>query len=78
MASAPRVGRDGCEYRGDSDLRKIRIFFQKGLDTHHKKQPGDLPVGLIAVQFDRAVSKTISPGSLMERAIQLLLPLRFH
>jgi hypothetical protein len=42
----PSVGQDGCEYRTDLGLRKIRIFLQKGLDRHLTKQPGDLPVGL--------------------------------
>jgi hypothetical protein len=34
IASAPRVGRDGMNYRSDLGLRKIRIFFMTGLDSH--------------------------------------------
>jgi hypothetical protein len=40
IASAPRVGRDGMNYRSDLGIRKIRIFFMTGLDSSWNQNEG--------------------------------------
>jgi hypothetical protein len=39
LRNAPPEERDGAAYKADLGLRKIRIFFQKGLDRGGQKQP---------------------------------------
>jgi len=45
LRNAPPKERDGGGYKGDLGLRKIRIFFRKGLDSQIDSRT-DLPVGL--------------------------------
>jgi hypothetical protein len=54
LRNAPPKERDGEGYKGDLGFRKIRIFFQKGLDRGTDNHPGDLPVGLLPVGIGEA------------------------
>jgi hypothetical protein len=47
LRNAPLLGRDGESYTTDLPFRKIRIFFQKGLDTSQTQSSSDLPDGQI-------------------------------
>jgi hypothetical protein len=77
LRNAPLLGQDSGEYTSDLGLRKIRIFFQKGLDTSRTWLSSDLPAGQIIDPWPDMTRNKSTQMTLHRHALQCAKPPAF-